>query len=60
MFQMMGVFAEFEQAIIQERVRAGLRRAGARESSWADPRSMSTSNARSSPICAEKIAQECA
>jgi DNA invertase Pin-like site-specific DNA recombinase len=27
MFQMMGVFAEFERAIIQERVRAGLRRA---------------------------------
>jgi DNA invertase Pin-like site-specific DNA recombinase len=27
MFQMMGVFAEFERTIIQERVRAGLRRA---------------------------------
>jgi DNA invertase Pin-like site-specific DNA recombinase len=27
MFQMMGVFAEFEHSIIQERVRAGLRRA---------------------------------
>jgi DNA invertase Pin-like site-specific DNA recombinase len=27
MFQMMGVFAEFERAIIQERVRAGLVRA---------------------------------
>jgi DNA invertase Pin-like site-specific DNA recombinase len=27
MFQMMGVFAEFERAVIQERVRAGLRRA---------------------------------
>ena len=27
LFQMMGVFAEFERAIIQERVRAGLRRA---------------------------------
>ena len=27
MFQMMGVFAEFERAIIQERVRAGLMRA---------------------------------
>jgi DNA invertase Pin-like site-specific DNA recombinase len=26
MFQMMGVFAEFERAIIQERVRAGLAR----------------------------------
>ena len=29
MFQMMGVFAEFERAMIQERVRAGLRRARA-------------------------------
>jgi DNA invertase Pin-like site-specific DNA recombinase len=27
MFQMMGVFAEFERTIIQERVRAGLARA---------------------------------
>ena len=27
MFQMMGVFAEFERSIIQERVRAGLARA---------------------------------
>jgi DNA invertase Pin-like site-specific DNA recombinase len=29
MFQMMGVFAEFERAMIQERVRAGIRRARA-------------------------------
>jgi DNA invertase Pin-like site-specific DNA recombinase len=29
MFQMMGVFAEFERSMIQERVRAGLRRAAA-------------------------------
>jgi DNA invertase Pin-like site-specific DNA recombinase len=29
MFQMMGVFAEFERAVIQERVRAGLARAKA-------------------------------
>jgi DNA invertase Pin-like site-specific DNA recombinase len=27
MFQMMGVFAEFERALLQERVRAGLARA---------------------------------
>src|SRR5262249_51758458 len=27
MFQMLGVFAEFERSIIQERVRAGLKRA---------------------------------
>ena len=30
MFQMLGVFAEFERSIIQERVRAGLQRAGHR------------------------------
>ena len=29
MFQMMGVFAEFEQAMIRERVRAGIARAKA-------------------------------
>jgi DNA invertase Pin-like site-specific DNA recombinase len=29
MFQMMGVFAEFERSMIQERVRAGLKRAKA-------------------------------
>ena len=29
-FHMMGVFAEFERAIVQERVRAGLKRARAR------------------------------
>jgi DNA invertase Pin-like site-specific DNA recombinase len=29
MFQMLGVFAEFERSIIQERVRAGLARAKA-------------------------------
>jgi DNA invertase Pin-like site-specific DNA recombinase len=29
LFQMMGVFAEFERAMIQERVRAGLKRAQA-------------------------------
>ena len=29
MFQMMGVFAEFERSIIQERVRAGIERARA-------------------------------
>ena len=30
LFQMMGVFAEFERSMIQERVRAGLARPGAR------------------------------
>jgi DNA invertase Pin-like site-specific DNA recombinase len=30
MFQMLGVFSEFERAMIQERARAGLARASAR------------------------------
>ena len=38
MFQMMGVFAEFERAMIQERVRAGLRRAVAEGKSLGRPR----------------------
>jgi DNA invertase Pin-like site-specific DNA recombinase len=36
MFQMLGVFAEFERSIIQERVRAGLRRAKAEDRIAAD------------------------
>jgi DNA invertase Pin-like site-specific DNA recombinase len=32
MFQMLGVFAQFERSIIAERVRAGLARARLRES----------------------------
>jgi DNA invertase Pin-like site-specific DNA recombinase len=38
MFQMMGVFAEFERAMIQERVRAGLRRAKAEGKQLGRPR----------------------
>jgi DNA invertase Pin-like site-specific DNA recombinase len=38
MFQMCGVFAEFERAMIQERVRAGLSRAVARGVRLARPR----------------------
>jgi DNA invertase Pin-like site-specific DNA recombinase len=38
MFQMMGVFAEFERAMIQERVRAGLRRATAEGKTLGRPR----------------------
>jgi DNA invertase Pin-like site-specific DNA recombinase len=34
LFQMMGVFAEFERAMIQERVSAGSRRPGPRASGW--------------------------
>jgi DNA invertase Pin-like site-specific DNA recombinase len=39
MFQMMGVFAEFERSMVQERVRAGLRRARERASASAGHRS---------------------
>ena len=38
MFQMLGVFAEFERSIIQERVRAGLRRAKAEGRQLGRPR----------------------
>ena len=38
MFQMLGVFAEFERSIIQERVRAGLRRAKAEGKQLGRPR----------------------
>ena len=37
-FQMLGVFAEFERSIIQERVRAGLRRAKAEGKQLGRPR----------------------
>ena len=38
MFQMLGVFSEFERSIIQERVRAGLRRAVAKGKRLGRPR----------------------
>jgi DNA invertase Pin-like site-specific DNA recombinase len=38
MFQMMGVFAEFERSMIQERVRAGLKRARAEGKALGRPR----------------------
>jgi len=38
MFQMMGVFAEFERAMIQERVKAGLRRARAQGKTLGRPK----------------------
>src|SRR5262250_72259 len=38
LFQMMGVFAEFERSMIQERVRAGLRRAKAEGKQLGRPR----------------------
>ncbi len=40
MFQMLGVFAEFERAMIQARVRAGLDRARARGKKLGRPRSL--------------------
>ena len=45
MFQMMGVFSEFERAMIQERVRAGLRRAKAEGKRLGRPRIDSTTEA---------------
>ena len=46
MFQMMGVFAEFERAMIQERVKAGLRRARAQGKTLGRPKvSRDTENA---------------
>ena len=38
MFQMLGVFAEFERTIIQERVRAGLARARAKGTTLGRPK----------------------
>jgi DNA invertase Pin-like site-specific DNA recombinase len=38
MFQMLGVFAEFERAMIQERVRAGLKRARAQGKTLGRPK----------------------
>ena len=38
MFQMMGVFAEFERSMIQERVKAGLSRAKAQGKTLGRPR----------------------
>ena len=38
MFQMCGVFAEFERAMIRERVKAGLERAGAQGKTLGRPR----------------------
>ena len=38
MFQMMGVFAEFERAMIQERIRAGLKRARAQGKTLGRPK----------------------
>jgi DNA invertase Pin-like site-specific DNA recombinase len=38
MFQMMGVFAQFERSMIQERVRAGLAKAKAQGTQLGRPR----------------------
>ena len=53
MFQMCGVFAEFERAMIQERVRAGLSRARARGKRLGRPR---VSPAKESAIRASRAA----
>jgi DNA invertase Pin-like site-specific DNA recombinase len=49
MFQMLGVFAEFERSIIQERVRAGLRRAKAEGKQLGRPRIAPELEARKAP-----------
>lgn len=46
MFQMMGVFAEFERAMIQERVKAGLQRAKAEGKTLGRPRIDDTKRAK--------------
>jgi len=51
MFQMMGVFAEFERGIIQERIKAGLARAKAQGRSLGRPR---TSKATEAAIVAAR------
>ena len=60
MFQMMGVFAEFERAMIQERVRAGLRRAKAEGKQLGRPKIAAEVEAQSRPRCAGRIGQACA
>jgi DNA invertase Pin-like site-specific DNA recombinase len=55
MFQMMGVFAEFERAMIQERVRAGLARARAASDS---PRAGRTDQKGSSDSWKTRRAQD--
>jgi DNA invertase Pin-like site-specific DNA recombinase len=49
MFQMLGVFAEFERAIIVERISAGLRRARAQGKRLGRPRAVGRSNAPHPP-----------
>ena len=50
LFQMMGVFAEFERAMIQERVRAGLERAKAQGKTLARPVLRSPRRCRSAAV----------
>jgi DNA invertase Pin-like site-specific DNA recombinase len=49
LFQMMGVFAEFERAMIRERVKSGLERAKAQGKNWDAGLSMLTRKLRSGP-----------
>ena len=50
MFQMMGVFAEFERAMVRERVLAGLSAPGRRGKSWGGQRYRQPRNAPSEPM----------
>jgi DNA invertase Pin-like site-specific DNA recombinase len=54
MFQMLGVFAEFERSIIQERVRAGLRRAKAEGKQLGRPMKARMMPRSSTPRCSKK------
>ena len=63
MFQMMGVFAEFERAMIQERVRAGLRGAVSEGKQLGRPRIAPETEERirkalAAPGCNAKVSRE--
>jgi DNA invertase Pin-like site-specific DNA recombinase len=63
MFQMMGVFAEFERSMIQERVKAGLARAKAQGKTLGRPRKSDTAKAaiieaKSQGLSIRKIAEQ--
>jgi DNA invertase Pin-like site-specific DNA recombinase len=53
LFQMMGVFAEFERAMIRERVKSGLERARRKARSWGDRQSPPARKRQSLMICAK-------
>ena len=64
MFQMMGVFAEFERTMIQERIHAGLKRARANGKALGRPKTLTPKQAdqirslRGEGMSFRKIAQQ--